>query len=108
MTRPLPDIAGVIAIHHAQNQYHQRFGRYSDNLADLGLESGWLIPNGLTAAEDAGCEFTLRLTPSGYEIHVQPKGSRNLFERTLFSDQTQVIRTSAGREPANARSKAIQ
>ncbi len=108
VTRDLSDLRGVITIHTAQTQYYQKFGKYAVTLAELGPGSADLISEELASGRKNGHIFALRGTAKGYEITVKPDGASKADSRTLFSDQTQIIRKNYGREPATAQSEAIR
>ena len=105
--RDLSDIRGVIAIHTAQQQYYQKFGKYAVTLAELGPDGAHLISSELASGKKNGHIFSMRGTRNGYQITVKPAGPITTKSHTLFSDQTQIFRENYGREAANCQSEVI-
>ena len=108
ITRVLSEIRSVIAVHTAQQQYYQKFGKYAVTLTELGPDAADLISGELASEKKNGHIFVLRGTPNGYQITVKPDGPSKADSHTLFSDQTQIIRENRGREPATVQSEALQ
>ena len=108
-------IRAVITLHTAQTQYYSQFGKYATTLTELapptsgtaGPQSADLIPADLATGKKGGYMFTLTGTQGGYQINANPEAFGNSGSRTLFSDQSQVIRENYTQEPATPQSPAI-
>lgn len=109
-------IRHVVAIHQAQTQYYSTYGKFAENLTQLGPAAGGapgpsasdLLPDDLAKGEKGGYKFTLAGSPTGYTINANPVAFNNTGTRTFFSDQTLVIRQNYGSEPATAASGEIK
>ena len=109
-------IRQIGTIHTAQTQYFSQFGRYATSLAELGPPTGGqpgpaaadLIPGDLAQGTKTGFNFVLQGSPTGYTLNVNPVVYNSTGRRTLYSDQTLVIRENWGVEPATASSKEIK
>lgn len=109
-------IRGIHAIHTAQVQYYSQFGRYAANLAELGppadgspgQQAADLLPRTLAEGRHSGYVFTLRRTPAGYAVNVNPEVFGGSGRRTFYSDETQVIRQNWTQEPATADSPELR
>jgi prepilin-type N-terminal cleavage/methylation domain-containing protein len=109
-------IRQINTIHTAQTQYMSQFGKYAENLAQLGPpQSGAagpaasdLIPGDLALGEKTGYIFSVGPTKEGYTVNANPKTFNNTGRRTFYSDQTLVIRENWGAEPATVQSKEIK
>jgi prepilin-type N-terminal cleavage/methylation domain-containing protein len=109
-------IRHVVAIHQAQTQYYSQFGKFAQNLAELGPASGGspgpaaadLLPQDLTLGEKGGYKFTVQLTSTGYSVNANPVAFNNTGTRTFFSDQTLVIRQNFSAEPATVNSPEMK
>lgn len=105
-----PETAAFKAIqtlNTAQVQYNSQFERYARSLAELGPSGANLISADLAAGEKQGYKFTLTGTPAGYTIAAAPSAFRSTGSRTLYSDQSLVIRENYGPQPATANSKEV-
>lgn len=110
-------IKAVSTIHTAQAQYYSQFGRYAASLAELGPPSSGgqvnaagadLIGSDLASGEKAGYKYTLQANPLGYTVNANPTAFNNTGSRTLFSDQSLVIRQNFSAEPATVASGEIK
>jgi type IV pilus assembly protein PilA len=109
-------IRQINTIHTAQTQYFSQFGKFAENLAQLGPPSGGqpgpaasdLIPGDLALGTKTGYIFKLEASKEGYIVTAVPQVYNQTGRRTFFSDQTLVIRENWGAEPANASSKEIK
>ena len=109
-------IRHVVAIHQGQTQYYSTYGKFAENLTQLGPAAGGapgpsaadLLPDDLAKGEKGGYKFTLAGSPTGYTINANPVAFNNTGTRTFFSDQTLVIRQNYGSEPATAASGEIK
>ena len=78
--REMGAIREIDAIHQAQTQYYSQFGRFAQNLAELGPPSGGtpgpaaadLLPSSLSSGKKGGHIFTVTVTQTGYAISVVP------------------------------------
>ena len=106
----------VGTIHSAQTMYFSQFGKYAQNLQELGPPASGqpgpagadLIPGDLAAGNKTGYQFVMNVTPTGYTVNANPVTYNSTGRRTFFSDQTLVIRENWGAEPATATSKEIK
>lgn len=106
----------ISTIHTAQTQYFSQFGKFAENLPQLGPPASGtagpaasdLIPGDLSLGEKTGYKFTLSGTKEGYSILAVPVNFGQTGRRTFFSDQSLVIRENWGAEPASAASKEIK
>jgi prepilin-type N-terminal cleavage/methylation domain-containing protein len=109
-------IRQINTIHTAQTQYFSQFGKFAENLAQLGpATSGQpgpaaadLIPGDLALGTKTGYIFKLEPSKDGYIVTAVPQVYNQTGRRTFFSDQSLVIRENWGAEPANAQSKEIK
>ena len=105
-----PEAAGLKAVqtlNTAQVQYYSQFGRYARSLAELGPSAANLISADLASGETQGYKFALTGTSTGYTITAAPLASRSAGSRTVYSDQSLVIRENYGTEAATADSKEV-
>ncbi len=108
-------ISAIKTMHVAQTQYYAQFEKYATTLAELGPptsgaagpQAADLVPGALAAGKKGGYLFTLRATQAGYQINANPETFGTTGNRTLFSDQSQVIRENHDQEPATPLSKAL-
>jgi type IV pilus assembly protein PilA len=106
----------IKTIHAAEAQYYAQFGTYGPNLAALGPpaagkmgpEAAGLIPQNLASGKKSGYTFEVGATPDGYAVFVVPQKFGSSGRRSLYSDQTLVIRNSWTGDVANAASTAIE
>jgi prepilin-type N-terminal cleavage/methylation domain-containing protein len=109
-------IRQIGTIHTAQTQYFSQFGRFAQNLPELGPPANGqpgpaaadLIPGDLALGTKTGFLFEMKGTPTGYTINANPAAYGNTGRRTFFSDQSLVIRENWGAEPATVQSKEIK
>jgi prepilin-type N-terminal cleavage/methylation domain-containing protein len=113
--REMGAIREITAIHQAQTQYYSQFGRYAQNLAELGPPSGGaagpaaadLLPSSLTSGKKGGHIFTVVATPTGYAVSVVPEQFGSSGRRTFYSDQTLEVHENWSAEPATAQSPTL-
>ena len=109
-------VAAIQTIHKMQVQYQSQYGRYATSLSELGPPASGapgpaaadLIGNDLALGEKQGYKFTLTGTPGGYTINANPVTYGSSGSKSLFSDQTMVIRENYGPEPATVNSKEMK
>ena len=114
--REMAAIRQITTIHQAETQYYSQFGKYADSLIALGPPASGaatpaaadLIPKVLAEGKNSGYIFTVQPSPTGYSILAVPENFGSSGRRTLFSDQTLVIRNNWTQEPANANSPEIK
>jgi prepilin-type N-terminal cleavage/methylation domain-containing protein len=103
-------------IHVGQTSYFSQFGKFAENLQQLGPPAGGsvgpsaadLIPGDLATGQKSGYVFTLAAAKEGYTITAVPQIFGQTGRRTFFSDQTMTVRENWGAEPATAQSKEIK
>ena len=108
--------AAIQTIHKMQVQYQSQFGRYATSLAELGPPPSGapgptaadLIGNDLASGEKQGYKFTVTGIPGGYVINANPVTYGSSGSKSLYSDQTMVIRENYGPEPATVNSKEMK
>ena len=114
--REMAVIQEINTIHKAQNMYYSQFGRFAENLTQLGPSPNGqaaspaaadVIPGELARGVKNGYQFTLQLTKEGYQVNANPVAFGNTGRRTFFSDQSMVIRNNYSAEPATAQSPEI-
>jgi hypothetical protein len=88
-------LKAIQSLNTAQVQYNSQFGRYARSLTELGPSAANLISADLATGEKQGYKFTLTGTPTGYTITAVPS-ARSTRLRTLYSDQSLIIRTNDG------------
>lgn len=109
-------IRQVTTIHQAETQYYSQFGKYADNLAELGPPASGaaspaaadLIPKVLADGKNSGYVFSVAATPTGYAVTAIPETFNSTGRRTFFSDQSLVVRNSWSQEVATAQSPEIK
>jgi type IV pilus assembly protein PilA len=109
-TRESAAVREIQAIHVAQVSYNSQFGRYAQNLAELGppandgasSTAAGLLPGTLASGKHSGHVFVLALTPTGYAINVSPEKYKTDGRKNFYSDETGVIRERWSAEPATA------
>lgn len=109
-------IRQINTIHTAQTQYFSQFGKFAENLLQLGPPASGaagpgasdLIPGDLALGDKTGYLFTVAATKEGYTVSAVPKAFNNTGRRTFYSDQTLVVRENWGAEPATPQSKEIK
>jgi prepilin-type N-terminal cleavage/methylation domain-containing protein len=106
----------INTIHTAQTQYMSQFGKFAENLLQLGPPADGtagpaaadLIPGDLAKGDKTGYKFTMVGTKEGYSVIVVPQVYNSTGRRTFYSDQSLVIRENWGQEPASASSPEIK
>jgi len=109
-------IREIGTIHTGEMQYYSQFGRYAQNLAELGPPASGapgpaaadLLPKNLSDGKASGFIFTLIGTPTGYSVTAVPEQFGSSGSRTFFSDQTLVVRQNYTAEPATIASPEIR
>lgn len=109
-------IRQINTIHTAQTQYMSQFGKFAENLAQLGPPADGtagpaaadLIPGDLALGQKTGYIFTMAGSKEGYTVSVVPQVYNSTGRRTFFSDQSLVIRQNWGQEPATVSSPEIK
>lgn len=109
-------IRQINTVHLAQTQYMSQFGRFAENLLQLGPPADGaagpaaadLIPGDLAEGNKTGYVFTVVGTKEGYSVTAVPQVFNSTGRRTFFSDQSLVIRENWGQEPANVSSPEIK
>lgn len=109
-------IRHIVAIHQAQTQYYSTYGKFAENLVQLGPAAGEapgpaaadLLPDDLAKGEKGGYRFAVSGSPTGYTVNANPVAFNNTGTRTFYSDQTLVVRQNYGSEPATANSPEIK
>jgi type IV pilus assembly protein PilA len=109
-------IRTITTIHTAETQYYSQFGRYAQNLAELGPPASGaagpaaadLIQKSLADGKASGFVFTVAGSPTGYSVSAVPDQFGSSGSRTFFSDQTLVIRQNYTAEPATVASPEIR
>lgn len=102
----------VLTIHQAQMQYLSQFGRYANNLVELGPpdqgdagpQAASLIPRSLASGEKNGYVFSMNPSATGYAVSAIPKAFGSSGRRTFYVDQNGIVHQNWGREPATERS----
>lgn len=107
-------VKAIQRINTAQMKYSSTFGRFATSLTELGpptrgtaTAAADLISEDLGSGGTQGYRFTLTGTPTGYTVTAVPKVFGSPGSRTLFSDQTLVVRENYGPEPATANSREV-
>ena len=103
-------------IHQGETQYYSQYGKYAQNLAELGPPASGadgpaaagIIPKNLSDGKASGFMFAVTATPTGYSVTAVPEAFGNSGGRTFFSDQTLVIRNNYTAEPATIASPEIR
>lgn len=109
-------IRHVQTIHTAQAGYFSQFGKYAENLQQLGPAASGrvgpdgadLLPEDLADGEKGGYKFQVNKGEVGYVVTAEPTEYGNTGSRTFFSDQTMLIRENYGPEMATIESPPIQ
>jgi type IV pilus assembly protein PilA len=94
-------IQNIRTIHVAQTQYYSQYGHYAQSLEQLGPR----ITDDLASGTKGAYRFRVEGGAASYEIHAEPLASGR---RSFYSDQTMVIRSSRGRNPATSRSEPLR
>jgi prepilin-type N-terminal cleavage/methylation domain-containing protein len=113
--REMGALREITTIHQAETQYYSQFGRYAQNLTELGPPNGGtpgpagadLLPASLSSGKKGGHIFTVAATPTGYSISVVPEQFNSSGRRTFYSDQTLEIHQNWSAEPATPQSPIL-
>src|SRR5580698_7940611 len=103
-------------IHQGETQYYSQFGRYAQNLSELGPPASGapgpaaadIIPKNLSDGKASGFIFTVVGTPSGYSVTAVAEAFGSSGSRTFLSDQTMVVHNNYTAAPATAASPEIR
>ena len=103
-------------IHVAETSYFSQFGKFAENLQQLGPPAGGaagpasadLISGDLASGQKSGYVFTVAASKDGYTITAVPQIFGQTGRRTFFSDQTLTVRENWGADPATAQSHEIK
>ena len=114
--REMAAIRQIGSIHQAETQYYSTYGKYAQNLLELGPpasgadgpSAAGILPKNLADGKASGYLFTVAATPTGYSVNANPEAFGNSGGRTFFSDQTLVIRNNYTAEPATVASPEIR
>jgi len=106
----------ITTIHTGETQYYSQFGRYAQNLAEMGPPASGaagpaaadLLPKNLSDGKASGFIFTVVGSPTGYSVTAVPEAFGSSGNRTFFSDQTLVIRNNYTAEPATIASPELR
>jgi type IV pilus assembly protein PilA len=109
-------IREIGSIHQGETQYYSTYGRYAQNLTELGPPASGapgpaaadILPKVLTDGKKSGYLFSVSGTPTGYTVTAVPEAFGSSGSRTFFSDHTLVIRQNMTQEPANANSPELR
>jgi prepilin-type N-terminal cleavage/methylation domain-containing protein len=115
-TQEMAAIRQIGTVHTAQTQYYSQFGKFAQNLGELGPPTSGqegpaaagLIPTDLALGTKSGYRFTITGTPTGYQVNANPVTYNGTGRRSFYSDQTLVIRENWGAEPATGQSPEIK
>ncbi len=99
---PLNAVKAITTIQTAQVQYRALYGRFAGSLQELGppvsgvegSSAAGLIERELADGNKGGYNFTLTLTPTGYNISATGPG------RAFLSDETLSVHVHEGPQPA--------
>jgi type IV pilus assembly protein PilA len=116
LAREQAAIRQIGTIHQAETQYYSQYGRYAQNLSELGPPASGapspaaadIIPKSLSDGKNSGFLFTVVGSPTGYSVTAAPEAFGSSASRTFFSDQTLVVRQNLTAEPATANSPEIR
>lgn len=104
----------IRAIHTAQAAYYSKFGRFAENLAQLGPpaagsargpQAAGLLPTDLAAGEKGGYRYQLAPPAEGYALTARPSPPQA--GRSFYSDGTMAVRHAPGTVPATAESAIL-
>jgi len=103
-------------IHQAELGYNSQFGRFAQNLIELGPPASGadgpaaagLIPKKLAEGKSSGYVFTVTGTPTGYSITAVPEAFGRTGGKCYFSDESMITRVSFTAEPATAASPELK
>jgi type IV pilus assembly protein PilA len=116
LAREQAAIRQIGSLHQAETQYYSQFGKYAQNLAELGPPASGaagpaaadLIPKDLADGKKTGYIFNIVGTSTGYSITAVPEAFGNSGSRTFFSDQTLEVHQNFTAEPATDKSPSIK
>ena len=116
LAREQAAIRQIGTIHQAETQYFSQYGRYAQNLTELGPPASGadgpaaanIIPKSLADGKNSGFIFTVAGSPTGYSVTAVPEAFGSTGGRTFFSDQTLSIHQNTTAEVANANSPEIK
>jgi type IV pilus assembly protein PilA len=116
LAREQAAIRQIGSLHQAETQYYSQFGKYAQNLNELGPPASGaagpaaadLIPKDLADGKKTGYIFTVSGSATGYSIFAVPEAFGNSGSRTFFSDQTLVVHQNYTAEPATDKSPEIK
>src|ERR1035437_21000 len=103
-------------IHQGETQYYSQFGKYAQNLSELGPPASGaagpaaadIIPKILADGKASGFIFTVVGSPTGYSVTAVPEAFGGSGGRTFFSDQTMGVRNNYTAEPATVASPELR
>ena len=103
-------------IHQAELGYNSQFGRFAQNLVELGPPpsgadgpaAAGLTPKKLADGKSSGYVFTVTGTPTGYSITAVPEAFGRTGGKCYFSDESMITRVSFTAEPATAASPELK
>ena len=114
------EMAGIrtlVTINTAQAQYFSTYGRYAQNLTELGPPASGgavaaaaadLIPGDLAAGLKSGYKFEMTGNPQGYQVYAEPQVFGTTGKRTFFTDHSTVLREHNGNERASVTDPEIK
>lgn len=116
LAREQAAIRQINSVHQAETQYYSQYGRYAQNLTELGPPASGapgpaaadIIPKTLSEGKNSGYIFNVAGSPTGYSVTAVPEAFGNSGSRCFYSDQSLVIRQSFTAEPANANSPELK
>jgi type IV pilus assembly protein PilA len=116
LAREQAAIRQIQTLHQAELQYQSQFGRFAQNLTELGPPASGaanqsaadIIPKNLSEGKNSGYVFTIAAIQGGYSILAVPESFGSTGSRSFFSDQSGAIHQSDTSEPANANSPQIK
>src|SRR5271154_1956995 len=109
LAREQAAIRQIGTIHQAETQYYSQYGRYAQNLSELGPPASGaprppaadIISKSLSEGKNGGFPLRGVGAPPGYPEPPAPEAFGSSPSRTFFSDQTLVVRQNLTAEPAN-------
>jgi type IV pilus assembly protein PilA len=112
-TRETAALKAIQTISAMQTMYQSQFGRYAKSLQELGPPANGaasgpaaagLIGNDLAGGENNGYKFKVAEKPGGYTVSATPVTYGTSGTRSLYSDETMVVRENYGPGEATASS----
>src|SRR6478752_3538188 len=109
-------LGAIRTIHTMQVQYYSQYGKYATSLTELGPPTSGapspaaadLIDSTLASGEKGGYRFLLSANSGRYIINAAPVTVRVSGSRTVYSDQSIVVRQNLGQEPATSNSPEMK